>query len=493
MNYDQDLQTLLHHIGPGKMSSLPYDTAWVARLGEVDYSLSNHALAWLSDSQLPDGSWGAQTPYYYHDRVISTLAAMLALMRRGRRSHDRVQIENGLAALERMTQGATQGLRADPNGSTVGFEMIIPTLVEEAETLGIIKQQKDRILGKLSTLRSKKLELLRGLKISRDVTLAFSSEMAGTDGTHILDIDNLQEVNGSIGNSPSATAYYALSLRPGDTKALDYLRKSMDEGGGAPNVAPFDIFEPAWVLWNLSLLGLPTAEIGALCKPHLDKLLANWQPGIGIGHASEYTPRDSDDTALVYELLTRFGYQVDIQSVLAYEESTHFRCFALEANPSTSANIHILGALKAAGFGRDHPAVVKVINFLRANRVDGRFWFDKWHASPYYPTAHTIAAACHLDIDLCLGAVDWILSTQGQDGGWGYYNMPTAEETAYCLQALLLWDRAGGKGTLQAIEKGAAWLVEHQQPPYPPLWIGKGLYSPQYVVQSAILSVLMAV
>ena len=86
---------LIEEIGPGHMASTAYDTAWAARLGEVDWDLSSQALVWLAENQLPDGSWGATTPMYYHDRVICTLAAMIALSYRGRREHDKKQIENG--------------------------------------------------------------------------------------------------------------------------------------------------------------------------------------------------------------------------------------------------------------------------------------------------------------------------------------------------------------------------------------------------------------
>jgi len=136
---------LIDEIGPGHMASTAYDTAWTARLGEIDWGISSQSLAWLSENQLPDGSWGALAPVYYHDRVLCTLAAMIALTYRGRRGHDKVQIENGRIALERIVSGATQGLQSDPNGATVGFEMIAPTLAEEAERLGLIKGQGDRI------------------------------------------------------------------------------------------------------------------------------------------------------------------------------------------------------------------------------------------------------------------------------------------------------------------------------------------------------------
>ena len=181
---------LIEEIGPGHMASTAYDTAWGARLGEIDWSISSKSLAWLAENQLPDGSWGAAAPLYYHDRVICTLAAMIALSVRGRRGHDKTQIEMGKQALERIVGGATQGLQSDPNGATVGFEMIAPTLTAEAERLGIISSQGNRILGRLSKLRAKKLSYIQGKMISRHMTMAFSAEMAGTDGQHMLDVAN---------------------------------------------------------------------------------------------------------------------------------------------------------------------------------------------------------------------------------------------------------------------------------------------------------------
>src|ERR1041384_5767635 len=191
------ISKLVDEIGPGHMGSTAYDTAWAARLGEIDWNLSSHALSWLTENQLPDGSWGAPAPMYYHDRVLCTLAAMIALSYQGRRVHDKVRVEKGKQALERIVGGATQGLQSDLNGATVGFEMIAPTLAAEAEKLGIIKRQGDRILGRLSKQRAKKLAYLQGNMISRKVTMAFSSEMAGIDGQQMLDIPNLQEANGS--------------------------------------------------------------------------------------------------------------------------------------------------------------------------------------------------------------------------------------------------------------------------------------------------------
>jgi halimadienyl-diphosphate synthase len=485
----EEIHDLLKKIGPGRMSSTAYDTAWVARLNEVDPQLSNRALEWISSNQLPDGSWGTGDILYYHDRVVCTLAAMIALTHRGRRANDKLQIENGIYALERITKGATQGLASDPNGATIGFEVITPTLVAEAERLGIIQQQGDRILGRFSKMRAIKMEKLAGRKINYMFTPAFSSEMAGMDGQSILDIDNLQEENGSVANSPSATAYFAAYLKPGEPRAMAYLNKWMDASGGLPNASPFDVFEPAWTLWNLKLIPDLDEETIKLCQTHLDGLQQQWDPAAGIAHTSKYAPKDGDDSALTFEILSLFGRPVDIQGVLGYEEDEYFRCFALEANPSISANIHVLGALREGGFEQKHPSVQKVLRFLRNTRNATNAWFDKWHASPYYATSHAIISAHGYDREMCESAVEWITRTQHSDGSWGFYRS-TAEETAYAIQALCIWKRAGHKVQDGVIELGLNWLVEHTRPPYTPLWIGKALYCPEYVVQATILSAI---
>jgi halimadienyl-diphosphate synthase len=193
---------------------------------------------------------------------------------------------------------------------------------------------------------------------------------------------------------------------------------------------------------------------------------------------------------MLFETLGRYGRKTDIEAILGYEKDEHFRCYNLESNPSVSANIHILGALRNAGFDAGQPAVRKIINFLYQTRFLQMFWFDKWHSSPYYPTTHLIIAAERLVDELVENTVEWILETQNENGSWGYY-IPTAEETAYCLQALLMWKRGGKSIPKDPIKRGLDWLSDHAEPPYPPLWIGKSLYSPELVVQSSILSALL--
>lgn len=514
MDIETEIRKLLLDIGPGKMMSTTYDTAWAVRLYDQHREIGSEALEWLRERQLPDGSWGARKPYYAHDRLICTLAAMAVLARWGD-AKDQSRLDRALLSMDM----STKGLRADPVGETIGFEMIVPALLEEVKAQGLLQRQTDGELldlifperyqsgeitpknwymrrenGYMERLvkgRSKKIQALPKGKISRHVTHAFSAEMVGTDGVHLLDIENLQEGNGSVGHSPAATAHFLAYVRPGDQAAISYLKDVLaanQDQGGLPDVAPFDVFERAWSLWNLSLVDTPK-DRADLCKPHLDFLEGAWQPGEGIGFAAGFTPKDSDCTSLVYDVLSRFGRKLDVEALLSYEEPEYFRCFALEANPSISVNIHMLGGLRAAGLDVKHPSVQKIISFMRRTMFVDSFWFDKWHSSPYYPTSHAIIVAVEYADELVGPAVQWLLDTQNKDGSWGYY-IATAEETAYALQALLYSARHGIKIPKKVITRGLAWLQDHMEPPYPPLWIGKCLYTPTLVVRSSILSAI---
>lgn len=491
MDIKNEIKTLMNQIGTGEMNEIAYDTAWIARLIEYCPDMAQSALEWITENQLSDGSWGANGVLYYHDRVISTLSAMIALTYRGRRSYDRLQVRKGMEALERISSGATIGLASDPNGATVGFELICPTLVSEAERLGIIKQQGDRILGRMKRLREQKLAKLTGMKINRHITPAFSSEMAGEDGQSILDVENLQESNGSVGNSPAATAYFVAHVKKGDPEALRYICSI--KKGGIPFAYPFDVFERAWVIWNLSLSNAFShdEQVQNLLQVHLEFLKSGWKPGQGIGFSRTYTPCDADDTAITLEILNRYMGFNDELALQAFEGPNYFYCYPFESNPSISANIHVLCALKQLGYEASHPSVKKTLGFLRSTQRPEGFWNDKWHLSPYYSTAHMIIAASSYDHDLCEPAVNWIIRTQQSNGAWGAFNSPTAEETAYCIQALMFWYFQYGTISKECIYRALEWLRQNYEKPFPSLWIGKALYCPKFVVKSSILSAMV--
>lgn len=479
----KEIKSLLRKLGTSQVAAVAYDTAWVARLGDVDRELSASALAWLRANQLPDGSWGTLTPLYYHDRVICTLAAVTALLRHGDPA-DRPRIELALPTL----QHALEHLHLDIADRTIAFEMLLPSLVAEIRSLGVTVNDPDHVLDKMSRIRDKKLAATPNGLISRHTTIGFSTEMVGNDGLHLLDLENLQQPNGSLSASPAATAFYATYVKPGDSAALQYLRGVSQDGGFAA-ITAVNIVEYAWALWNFSHAGSIDDETMSLCVPWLDALQATWRAGYGTPMDSNFLVQDGDDTGIVFEVLARFRRTPDLEALLYYEGKEYFHCYRFESGASVSTNIHILGALRHTDLTVDAPIVQKVISFLRRERMDEGYWVDKWHSSPYYPTGHAIVLATGFIDELVSDAVDWVIRTQNADGSWGFY-APTAEETAYCLQALLTWHQQGHSVPLDVLSRGARWLMAHIEPPYAPLWIGKSLYSLTLVVQSAILSAL---
>lgn len=469
-----------------QISGSAYDTAWVARLGERDERLAERAAQWLIEHKLPDGGWGAKELRYGHDRFISTLAAMIALVKNG---WDHTSLQAEREALERYTKDVLR----DPAGATIGFELIVPTLIDEAKQMGLVSYADNALLRGLRRVRTSKLNILSNQKITRHISPAFSSEMVGTD-LHLLDLDNLQHPNGSVECSPSATAFFASQARPGDPAAMSYLRTVLEKrNGSVPYLWPLDIFEQAWSLWNLALVGLDSLDSGTLsiCQRHLDALEEKWSPQQGMPIVSDLAYLDVDTTSIVFDILTKYGRDVSIDAVLHYEQETHFRCYALETDPSMSANVHALWALRVAGYDAEHPTAKKIVSFLRNTRTGRLFWVDKWNTSPYYPTAHAAMVLLDYDEEMADDAMYWIRETQNENGAWGFYQTPTAEETAYALQALITWKHRGGEVSNEVLNKGADWLAEHADPPYPPLWTGKSLYCPTLVVQSAVLSALM--
>ncbi len=480
-------------MSPGHVQSVAYDTAWVALLTEHAPDLAYPALQWLCSHQLPDGSWGAPFPAYYHDRLISTLITMIVLTRCGRRGTDRLQVDAGMRALENLITGATTGLYLDMNGATAGFEMIMPFLLSEGELLGLVTpQSKEYLLGQVASARNEKMAVLGGRLIDRRLTLAFSSELAGwEDWEAWLDARNLCEENGSVAHSPSATAYFAWAVKPGNKRALAYLRGTVLPDGGFPIAHPFEIYEIAWVLWNLALV--PGVRETAEYQQHLQTLRQAWQPGQGVGFTKTHTIPDGDDTAMVASLLARQGER-DPRVFQRYAEEDHFRCFPLEINASTSTNVHFLGALRESGYPLDDPHVQRALGFLKAAQHSEGYWTDKWHASAYYTTAHAILVCAGYCEDLVRRSVAWILGAQHHEGGWGFFGRPTAEETAYCLQALSVWRQFHKEDVpAQVLRFGADWLRAHAEPPYPPLWIAKSLYVSYWVARAEIASALALV
>jgi halimadienyl-diphosphate synthase len=462
-----------------------YDTCWAARLTNEDGSLAYpHLLQALMERQHPDGSWGSRAPYV-HDRVLSTLAVLL-LRRFGHRRYNREQWLAG----ERYIWEHTGELEHDVH-PTVGFEMILPVLLDEGKELGL-----DLPYVQLRRYEAERAEKLKVLPLQRlleiRTTALFSLEAFPGYG----DMDSASSVlleDGSMAGSPSATAWFLGQVPdwrthyPQSTAYLENLLRRYDSG--LPAMAPCGIFARTWVLYYLYWGGL-LAGRKDLLRSHYQYLLDHWHlEGVGF---SPFMFPDSDDTSMALLALYRAGYDVDGTPLLAYERDEHFAVFNYELQPSISANLHILEAVDTLP-KRDRPRVRdKIIDYVFAERQPGGYWGDKWHGSVYYPTSQALMALLPYAPDRMAKSVEWLLSNQRADGSWGQY-APTVEETALVLLPLLLYRRAGWSLPKHHLRLAVRYLLsqeESSEKNYSELWTAKVLFAPASIIRSMVLAAI---
>jgi halimadienyl-diphosphate synthase len=463
-----------------------YDTSWAARLTNEDGSLAYpDILEKLSERQRSDGSWGSRI-HYVHDRLLSTLSVILVLSSFGSRQRDREQLQAGV----RYIWQHVSRLRYDAH-RTIGFEMLLPTLLAEGREQGLDLPYAQ--LSRYEYEREKKLRLLPTQHLFKTRTSALFSLEAFAGRVDLEAAAGLLLEDGSIASSPSATAFLLSqspdwrSRYPTSTAYLEELLSSWD--GGLPAVAPCGIFARTFTLYYLYYGNLLGGRTGLL-RPQSEYLLKNWRPE-GLSWTPGTVP-NSDDTATALLALHRAGYEVDGTSLLAYERDTHFAVLEHEVDPSISANLHILEALETLP-ERERPRVRdKILGFVLRARQYSSFWSDKWHASIYYPTSMALMVLPSHVRDEMDETLRWLLFTQHANGAWGQY-MPTREETALTLLALLRYHRTVRPLPYESLRRAAEYLVANAFSPDdsdPELWISKALYAPPWVVKSAILAAL---
>jgi len=484
---EPEIESILESLTPGqsRSDSVAYDTAWLARLAPYfpGYGFDS-ALPWLRRNQLTDGSWGGHIRHY-HDRVISTLSAIITLHLNGEGYADEQRVRAG----ETFLWHEKGRLHYDAH-DTIGFPVLAVALINEARQAGLdVPVDLFHDVTKIE----KKLNLLGdNPHLWRNTTLIVSLEAVLAQTPGAIDFDFTEE-NGSVGMSPAATVAAILHNNNTNPRALQYLQNTLQQqgDGGLPFIQPMDIFEIVWTLNHLRQAGAITPEHPQV-RRLLDYVHQMWMPDRGISFTPYLSLADLDDTAVAFHLLRWGGYPVSADVFANFENQTHFNCYAGELDMSLSVNVRTLGALQLA---KDHPRYEqwsqKIIALLRRSALNGQLLFDKWHTSPYYFTSTAIYTLQGLVDDVLAPLVKWILKTQRPIGGWGYYDEVTAEETAYCLQALLTWDRHVERVDPDAIHVAANYLQRYfNDRTHPPLWIGKCLYTPYYLVRSAILMAL---
>jgi squalene-hopene/tetraprenyl-beta-curcumene cyclase len=148
---------------------------------------------------------------------------------------------------------------------------------------------------------------------------------------------------------------------------------------------------------------------------------------------------------------------------------------ALLDPPTADVTARCLGFLAQIGYPSDDPAPSAAIEHLRREQEPDGSWFGRWGTNYIYGTWSVLAALNAAGIEPASAevrrAVDWLLTNQHRDGGWGesgdsYYpgaphgDAPysTASQTAWALLGLM----AAGEVKHAAVARGIAYLMNSQ-------------------------------
>ncbi len=439
-------------MGRGRVAPVAHDTAWVARVSRAEapnVPAFPEAIDWLLRNQHGDGTWGGRLAHH-QDRVLSTLAAMLAISQWREVNGAAEAYTDRLHAAGWGIAPHMAALGRDPC-ALPGFDGRLAALITEARW--------------------------------RRLVLAFSTGIAGT-------VDPDEEAwAGPADRSPADTARRLLR-HPDDRTARAHLEGIVAQhaGGAGPALSPQDLLEPAAVLHNV-----------ALAWPEHPGRAGGWAPAIASLRAGYLRPAptegDRAGLALAFRVLSWAGEEPDptrLRGPLDEREAPADRPY--QPFPLVGAHLHHLAALRAAPpFEGREAAIRKAVGFLARTATTDPFWVDGRHASPFYATANAVIALGP-DLSLTEEAVAWIAQTQRPDGSWGFFERSTLEESAYCVQALACHRRAGGSVKPGAIEAGGRWIEQARAATgldYEPLWVGQTLFTPTWVVHSAVLSALI--
>ncbi|CAH8356853.1 unnamed protein product [Eruca vesicaria subsp. sativa] len=333
------VKSILRNISDGEITISAYDTAWVALIDAGDKTPAfPSALKWIADNQLSDGSWGDAHLFAYHDRLINTLACVVALRSWNLFPH---QCHKGIMFFQENIEKLEE---EDEVHMPIGFEVAFPSLLEIARGINIDVPYETPVLKDIYAKKELKLTRIpKEIMHKIPTTLLHSLEgMRDLDWERLL---KLQCPDGSFLFSPSSTAFAFMQTR--DSNCLKYLRNAVKRfNGGVPNVFPVDLFEHIWIVDRLQRLGI-SRYFEEEVKECLDYVHRYWTyKGICWARCSHV--QDIDDTAMAFRLLRLHGYQVSADVFKNFEKEGEFFCFAGQSNQAVTGMFNLYRASQLA-------------------------------------------------------------------------------------------------------------------------------------------------
>ncbi|KAJ0053559.1 hypothetical protein Pint_03312 [Pistacia integerrima] len=366
------IRSMLDSMDDGEITISAYDTAWVALVEDVNGSRAPQfpcSLQWIAKNQLPDGSWGDDKIFSAHDRLINTLACVVAL--KSWNIHED-KCEKGMRFFN---ENISKIDNENDEHMPIGFEVAFPSLLEIARSLEIEVTGNSAVLQKIYTKRNLKLTRIpRDIMHNMPTTLLHSLEgMPDLDWNKLL---KLQCQDGSFLFSPSSTAYALMQTK--DDKCLKYLKRTVQRfNGGVPNVYPVDMFQRLWAVDRLQRLGI-SRFFQAEITQSMDYVYRYWTEE-GICWARNTRVHDIDDTAMGFRLLRLHGFDVSADVFQHFEKGGEFFCFAGQSNQAVTGIYNLYRASQTLFPGEKILDNAKQFSakFLREKQAANEL-LDKW-------------------------------------------------------------------------------------------------------------------
>ncbi|XP_043698182.1 ent-copalyl diphosphate synthase 1-like [Telopea speciosissima] len=368
----KSIKSMLGSMEDGEISVSAYDTAWVALVEDINEKgvpQFPSSLQWIVENQLSDGSWGDRYIFSAHDRILNTLACVVAL--KSWNIYPGI-CEKGMAFIrENMSKLENENEEHMP----IGFEVAFPSLMEIAESQDLQIPRDTPFLQDIYAKKNLKLT-----KIPKDMmhimptTLLHSLEgMVGLDWEKLM---KLQSENGSFLFSPASTAYALMETK--DVNCLMYLKKAVEKfNGGVPNVYPIDLFEHIWSVDRLERLGI-SRHFQSEIQECLSYVHRYWTED-GICWARNSAVHDIDDTAMGFRLLRLHGYEVSPDVFEHFQKGSEFFCFAGQSSQAITGifNLYRASQVKFPGEKILQEAKIFASKFLRDKQESNQL-LDKW-------------------------------------------------------------------------------------------------------------------
>ncbi|XP_022931238.1 ent-copalyl diphosphate synthase, chloroplastic-like [Cucurbita moschata] len=369
------IKSMLSSMDDGDISISAYDTAWVALIPKVTEEGVKSpqfpsSLEWIAKNQLPDGSWGDAQIFSPHDRIINTLASLVAL------KSWNLHPQNTRKGIAFFNQNIWKLEEENAEHMPIGFEIAFPSLLEFAKKLKLGIRSDSPALQQINARRALKLARIpKDIMHKLPTTLLHSLEgMSGLDWEKLL---KLQSQDGSFLSSPASTAFALMHTNhPNCFKYLEALVHRFN--GGVPNVYPVDLFEHIWAVDRLQRLG-----ISRFFHPHIVECVnyvrRHWsEKGICWARNSEF--RDIDDTAMGFRLLRLYGHDVSAEVFKHFEKDGEFVCIAGQSTQAVTGMLNLYRASDQVMFpGEKILADAKQFasKFLRQKQAANQL-LDKW-------------------------------------------------------------------------------------------------------------------